>query len=56
MTGWRIGYAAGNKEIISACSRLQSHSTSNPTTFAQSGAVTALNSEKSVSVHQQYEF
>jgi aspartate aminotransferase len=42
MTGWRIGYAAGNKEIISACVRLQSHSTSNPTTFSQHGAIEAL--------------
>lgn len=46
MTGWRIGYAAGNPEIISACGRLQSHSTSNPTTFAQAGAVTALTSSE----------
>ncbi|MFC2091751.1 pyridoxal phosphate-dependent aminotransferase [Elusimicrobiota bacterium] len=44
MTGWRIGYAAGNSDIIAACSRLQSHSTSNPTSFAQAGAVAALTS------------
>ncbi len=44
MTGWRIGYAAGNAEIIKACRKLQSHSTSNPTTFAQAGAVKALTS------------
>ena len=44
MTGWRIGYAAGNAEIIKACRKLQSHSTSNPTTFAQAGAVMALTS------------
>lgn len=42
MTGWRIGYAAGPKEIISAMSNIQSHSTSNPTSFAQKGAETAL--------------
>ncbi|MFC2061883.1 pyridoxal phosphate-dependent aminotransferase [Elusimicrobiota bacterium] len=46
MTGWRIGYIAANSEVISACSKLQSHSTSNPTSFAQAGAVTALNSPK----------
>lgn len=42
MTGWRIGYAAGNEQIIKAMSNLSSHSTSNPTTFAQYGAVAAL--------------
>lgn len=47
MTGWRIGYTAGDSQIISACGRLQSHSTSNPTSFAQTGAVMALNSKES---------
>lgn len=42
MTGWRIGYAAGPKEIISAMSNLQSHSTSNPTSFCQKASITAL--------------
>nr|WP_254119161.1 pyridoxal phosphate-dependent aminotransferase [Bacillus sp. FJAT-29790] len=41
MTGWRIGYAAGNKELISAMTNLASHSTSNPTTTAQYGAIAA---------------
>ena len=41
MTGWRIGYAAGNKEIITAMTNLASHSTSNPTTTAQYGAIAA---------------
>lgn len=41
MTGWRIGYAAGNKAIISAMTNLASHSTSNPTTTAQYGAIAA---------------
>lgn len=44
MTGWRLGYAAGPKEIISACSKIQSHSTSNATSFVQKAAVTALKS------------
>jgi aspartate aminotransferase len=43
MTGWRIGYAAGPKEIIQAMSNLQDHSTSNPTSIAQAAAVEALN-------------
>lgn len=41
MTGWRIGYAAGNKEIIEAMTNLASHSTSNPTTTAQYGTIAA---------------
>jgi aspartate aminotransferase len=41
MTGWRIGYAAGNKEIITAMTNLASHSTSNPTTTAQYGTLAA---------------
>ena len=42
MTGWRIGYTAGPKKAIQAMSRIQSHSTSNPTSIAQIGALTAL--------------
>jgi aspartate aminotransferase len=41
MTGWRIGYAAGNEAIIKAMTNLASHSTSNPTTPAQYGAIAA---------------
>ncbi|HHU81498.1 MAG TPA: pyridoxal phosphate-dependent aminotransferase [Firmicutes bacterium] len=42
MTGWRIGYALGDREIIQAMSALQSHSTSNPTTFCQVAATATL--------------
>jgi aspartate aminotransferase len=42
MTGWRIGYSACPKEIAEAVSNFQSHATSNPTSFAQAGALTAL--------------
>ncbi len=42
MTGWRIGYLAGSKEIIKAASTMQGHSTSNVCTFAQYGAIAAL--------------
>ena len=42
MTGWRIGYAAGLKEVIQAMSNLQSHSTSNPTSICQRAAIVAL--------------
>ena len=41
MTGWRIGYAAGNEGVIKAMTNLASHSTSNPTTTSQYGAVAA---------------
>ncbi len=42
MTGWRIGFTAGPKAIISAMSNIQSQSTSNPTSIAQRAAVAAL--------------
>ena len=42
MTGWRIGYAAGDKEVISAMSKLQGQSTSNPTSISQWAAVAAF--------------
>jgi aspartate aminotransferase len=41
MTGWRIGYAAGNKAIIKAMTNLASHSTSNPTSIAQHASIAA---------------
>lgn len=43
MTGWRIGYAAGNKQVVEAMTNLASHSTSNPTTTAQYAAIAAYN-------------
>jgi len=43
MTGWRIGYAGGSKEIIKAISKIQSQSTSNPSSISQAAAVEALN-------------
>jgi aspartate aminotransferase len=46
MTGWRIGYLAGDAELIQAASTIQSHSTSNVCTFAQYGAIAALQSEQ----------
>lgn len=42
MTGWRIGYAAGNPDIIKAMSNIQGQSTSNPTSIAQPASVEAL--------------
>lgn len=42
MTGWRIGYAAGDASIIKAMSSIQSHTTSNPTSISQYAALEAL--------------
>lgn len=42
MTGWRIGYCAGPKEIIETASSLQDHSTSNPNSIAQKASLVAL--------------
>lgn len=46
MTGWRIGYLAGPVELIKATSTIQGHSTSNVCTFAQYGALAALESDQ----------
>ena len=42
MTGWRIGYAAGPQKLIGAMKKIQSQSTSNPTSISQVGAQAAL--------------
>ncbi len=42
MTGWRIGYACGPRELMGAMTKMQSQSTSNPTSIAQKAAVEAL--------------
>jgi len=42
MTGWRVGFALGAKELVSNMVKLQSHSTSNVTSFVQRGAIEAL--------------
>jgi len=47
MTGWRIGYAAGPAKIIAAMKKIQSQSTSNPTSIAQVAVEAALNGDQS---------
>lgn len=42
MTGWRLGYCAGPREVIAMCDRLQSQTTSNATAFAQVAGIEAL--------------
>ena len=47
MTGWRIGYAAGPKELIKAMAKIQSQSTSNPSSVSQAAAVEAVTGDLS---------
>ncbi|BCX81243.1 aspartate aminotransferase [Methylomarinovum caldicuralii] len=47
MTGWRIGYAGGPKEVIQAMKKIQSQSTSNPTSISQAAAQAALEGDQS---------
>lgn len=54
MTGWRLGYAIGHPEIIAACGKIQSHSTSNPSSIAQVAALEALGTDDS-SVRTMYD-
>lgn len=48
MTGWRIGFATGNPEIIAAMAKIASQTTSNPTAVAQYAAIEAINGDQSV--------
>ena len=56
MTGWRIGYAAGPKNIISAIRKIQSQSTSNPSSISQAAAVEALNGKQGFIKKRAYAF
>lgn len=46
MTGWRIGYAAGDARVIAAMAKVQSQSTSNPCSISQVAAIAALNGKQ----------
>ncbi len=56
MTGWRIGYAAGDKEVVSAMSKLQGQSTSNPTSISQWAAIAAFTGDHQVIEDRTKEF
>ncbi|MDD2319997.1 MAG: pyridoxal phosphate-dependent aminotransferase [Geobacteraceae bacterium] len=56
MTGWRIGYAAGPKDIIGAITKMQSQSTSNPSSVAQKAAVEALSGPQDAVAMMRIEF
>ena len=56
MTGWRLGFGIGHPEIVAAASKIQSHSTSNPSSIAQYAALEGLRSESDEvrKMHQAY--
>lgn len=56
MTGWRIGYAAGPKDVITAMTNIQSQSTSNPASISQKAAVEALRGPQDFTEKMQGEF
>lgn len=56
MTGWRVGFAAGPKEIIRAMTNIQSQSTSNPNSIAQKAAVEALTGPQDFIAKMRSEF
>jgi len=56
MTGWRIGYAAGPKELIGAMTKIQSQSTSNACSISQAAALEALNGDQSCIQEMLVEF
>ncbi|WP_018952478.1 pyridoxal phosphate-dependent aminotransferase [Thioalkalivibrio sulfidiphilus] len=56
MTGWRIGYAGGPKKLIGAMKKIQSQSTSNPTSIAQAAAEAALKGDQSCVVSMRNAF
>tara|TARA_B100000686_G_scaffold305938_1_gene344881 strand:- start:925 stop:2139 length:1215 start_codon:yes stop_codon:yes gene_type:complete len=56
MTGWRIGYAAGPKELISSMAKLQSQSTSNPSSVSQAAALAALEGTEEFLKNRNNEF
>ncbi|HYC88650.1 MAG TPA: pyridoxal phosphate-dependent aminotransferase [Thermoanaerobaculia bacterium] len=55
MTGWRLGYAVAHPEIVSALGKIQSHSTSNPSTIAQHAAIEALSGSVDDDVRRMYD-
>ncbi|HYO78717.1 MAG TPA: pyridoxal phosphate-dependent aminotransferase, partial [Thermoanaerobaculia bacterium] len=55
MTGWRLGYAVAHPEIITALGKIQSHSTSNPSTIAQHAALEALGGSVDDDVQRMYQ-
>jgi aspartate aminotransferase len=56
MTGWRLGYSAAPESIAKAIEAIQSHSTSNPSSFSQHGALAALKGDQQPLIDMREEF
>lgn len=56
MTGWRIGYAGGPKELIKAMAKIQSQSTSNPSSISQAAALAGLEGDQSFLIERNVAF
>lgn len=56
MTGWRIGYAAGPEEVIKAATKIQDHTTSNPSSISQKAALAALEGDQDHIPKMIYEY
>lgn len=56
MTGWRLGYIAAHKDIVIACEKIQSQSTSGANSIAQRAAIAALNGDMSATMHMKEAF
>ena len=55
MTGWRLGYAVAHRDIVGAASKIQSHSTSNPSSISQAAALEALTGDTDADVRRMWE-
>src|SRR5262245_24509487 len=55
MTGWRLGYAAAHRDIVAAANKIQSHSTSNPSSISQAAALEALSGDNDADVRRMWQ-
>src|SRR5439155_7215404 len=55
MTGWRLGYAVAHRDIVAAANKIQSHSTSNPSSISQAAALEALTGDNDDAVRRMWE-
>ena len=56
MTGWRIGYAAAEEDLVKAATRLQDHTTSNPSSISQKAALAAIDGPEDHVAKMVYEY
>jgi aspartate aminotransferase len=54
MTGWRLGYAIAHRDIVGAANKIQSHSTSNPSSISQAAALEALTGDNDADVRRMW--